>query len=110
MEVAKYLNKLNFDWYYQHPVFLYDEKKRPRVWTPDFYLPELKVHIEVCGSKDFYYDYRDKIFQKNDVSVIFLHTYKKNEEWQSWFRKQIFEIEDNRHTKIMSNMKKLLLK
>ena len=44
--VAKHLNKLGFEWHYEHPVFLFDEKKRPRVWTPDFYIPSLNLYIE----------------------------------------------------------------
>ena len=52
-DVSEHLNKLKIPWIYQHPIFVYDEKNRPRVWTPDFYLPELKIHIEVCGSQNF---------------------------------------------------------
>ena len=108
--VAKYLNDMGFDWYYQHPVFLYDEKKRPRVWTPDFYLPEFQLHIEVCGSKDFEYDYREKIYLKNDVPVVFLHLYKDKKEWQNWLRSKILDIEENRHNTVMKLVKKVLMK
>lgn len=108
--VAKYLNDMGFDWYYQHPVFLYDEKKRPRVWTPDFYLPAFHLHLEVCGSKDFEYDYREKIYQKNDVPVVFLHLYKDKTEWQNWLRRKILDIEENRHSTVMKLVKKVLTK
>ena len=107
--VAKYLNQNGFDWYYEHPVFLYDEKKRPRVWTPDFYLPEFQLYIEVCGSKDFDYSYRDEIYHKNDVPVVFLHLYKDKKEWEKWLRNKILEIEENRHNKVMQLVKKLLM-
>lgn len=60
-EVANYLSELSLYWIYQSPVFVYDEKGRPRVWTPDFYIPKLGIYIEVCGSEDFNYDYRDEI-------------------------------------------------
>ena len=53
LAVAKYLNEMDFDWNYETPVFVFDEKNRPRVWTPDFYLPAFQMYIEVCGSKDF---------------------------------------------------------
>ena len=68
--VAKYLNDLDFDWFYEQPIFVYDEKKRPRVWAPDFYLPGFQVYLEVCGSKDFEksYKYREKIYKKNGGS------------------------------------------
>ena len=108
--VAQYLNEMGFEWYYEHPVFVYDEKKRPRVWTPDFYIPSLQLYIEVCGSKNFDYSYRKKIFLENDISVVFLHFYKKSDEWKSWLKKSIFEIEETRHNKTMSLIKKFLSK
>ena len=49
-EVAKHLDKLGINWVYENPVFVYDDEGRPRVWTPDFYLPELGIYIEVCGN------------------------------------------------------------
>jgi len=108
--VAKYLNDMGFDWYYQHPVFLYDEKKRPRVWTPDFYLPAFQLHLEVCGSKDFQYDYREKIYEENEVPVVFLHLYKDRKEWEKWLKTKILEIEEERHSTIMKLVKNHLMK
>ena len=35
-QVAEYLDKLNISWKFEYPVFLNDEKERPRLWTPDF--------------------------------------------------------------------------
>jgi len=108
--VAQYLNENGFDWNYETPVFVFDEKKRPRVWTPDFYLPAFQMYVEVCGSKDFDYEYRDKIYKKNDIPVVFLHLYKDKDEWQKWLRIKIVEMEEERHHKVMSYVKKLLLK
>jgi hypothetical protein len=108
--VAGYLNDMGFDWYYEHPLFVYDEKDRPRVWTPDFYIPSLQLHLEVCGAKDFDYEYRKQIYEKNDVPVVFLHLYKDREEWLNWLRKSILEIEEDRHSKVMKLVKKLLVK
>ena len=79
-QVARFLNELNIDWKYEYPIFLYDEDDRPRVWTPD-----LGTYVEVCGSPDFDYDYRRKIYDKNDSKIIFLHYYKDPEKWQNYF-------------------------
>ena len=40
-DVADCLHELGLWWWYEFPVFVYDEKERPRVWTPDFYIPKL---------------------------------------------------------------------
>ena len=78
-EVATILKELGIKWSYEHPVFVWDENKRPRVWTPDFYLKHFGIYIEVCGSNEFNYQYRKKVFDKNGYKVIFLHLYKKND-------------------------------
>ena len=105
--VANYLRELDLWWIYEFPVFVYDEKKRPRVWTPDFYLPRLGIYIEVSGSKDFDYEYREKIYKKNGYHVIFLHLYKERKKWKKYLVKRIEEIEEFRHSEVMKMMDSL---
>jgi hypothetical protein len=35
------------------------------------------LYIEVCGSKEFDYEYRKEIYEKNGIPVVFLHYYKR---------------------------------
>jgi len=81
-EVACFLNNLGIYWSYEHPVFVWDENYRPRVWAPDFYLVQFGVYIEVCGSNNFDYEYRRRIFDKNGYKVIFLHLYEEANKWK----------------------------
>ena len=46
-EVAEYLKDLGIKWSYEHPMFVWDENKRPRVWAPDFYLVHFGIYIEM---------------------------------------------------------------
>ena len=82
-KVAELLKEMGIRWSYEHPVFVWDDNNRPRVWAPDFYLKQLGIYIEVCGSEKFDYDYRKKIFNKNGYSVIFLHLYKDRLKWKN---------------------------
>ena len=76
---AEFLKQeLNFWWWYEYPVFVYDEKDRPRVWTPDFYIPKLGMFIEVCGSTDFDYEYREKIYKKMVIMLFLFKHIKKS--------------------------------
>jgi hypothetical protein len=99
-KVADCLQELGLWWWYEFPVFIYDEKKRPRVWTPDFYIPKLGMFIEVCGAKIEGYEYREKIFKENGYHIIFLHLYKDQKRWKKYLVKRIMEIEDLRHSEI----------
>ena len=81
-EVADYLKQLGIKWSYEYPIFVWDENKRPRVWAPDFYLNHFGIYVEVCGSENFDYEYRRKIFDNNGYRVIFLHLYKESKKWR----------------------------
>jgi len=100
-EVAQYLKELGLQWMFESPIFVYDEKDRPRVWTPDFYIPKLGMHIEVCGSEKYDYEYRDRIYQNNGYYVIFIHAYKHAQQWKKHLLKKLMEIEEQRHDEVM---------
>jgi len=100
-QIADYLKELDLWWRYEQPVFVLDEKERPRVWTPDFYIPKLGMYIEVCGSEEFDYEYRETIYKKNSFPVIFVHYYKKRKKRKNYLVKRIMEIEEKRHDEVM---------
>jgi len=95
-QVAAFLKELNLWWRYEFPVFVHDEKERPRVWTPDFYVPKLGIYIEVCGARQFDYEYRKGIYESNELNVVFIHYYKDSKKWKSYLVNRIREIEEKR--------------
>ena len=95
-EVSNYLKKADIWWKFEFPVFVYDENDRPRLWTPDFYIPKLGLYIEVCGAKKFDYKYREGVYEKNGIPVVFLHFYKKRRIWKFFLAERIKEIEKQR--------------
>ena len=107
-KVAFYLESIGLYWKFEFPLFVYDEKNRPRVWTPDFYIPRLGMFIEVCGSENFDYKYRDEIYRKNGFYVIFLHAYKEEEQWKKHLLNEIMKIEEFRHAEVQKMIKSLV--
>jgi len=112
-QVADYLQELELWWFYESPVFLEDERGRPRVWTPDFYIPKLGIYVEVCGSESLHeqYQYREKIYKMNNYSVVFLHLYKERAEWKSFLLERIIQLENSRFvdmTKIQLRLKGII--
>ncbi len=101
-KVAEYLNELNLSWVYEAPVFLYDNEDRPRVWTPDFYLPSLGMHIEVWNTEEKSPEYREKAYKKNGYHVIFVHAFKEETEWKNFLISRITSIEQKRHSEVMN--------
>ena len=99
-EVADLLKEMGIKWSYEQPVFVWDENKRPRVWAPDFYLIPFGVYVEVCGSANFDYEYRRKIFDRNGHRVIFLHLYKEPNRWKNHLKRYLLSIMSYRYNKL----------
>jgi len=99
-EVANLLKNLEIRWSYEHPVFVWDENWRPRVWAPDFFLVSFGIYVEVCGSEDFDYEYRRKIFDKNGYRVIFLHLFKESNKWKHHLIKYLKLFNNHRNYKM----------
>lgn len=99
-EVANVLKNMGIKWAYEKPVFVWDENMRPRVWAPDFYLIPFGIYVEVCGSANFDYEYRRKIFDNNGYRVIFLHLYKETSKWKSHLMIYLEKIMDYRSHKL----------
>ncbi len=100
--VADFLKSKGVRWNFEQPIYVRDDKKRPRVWTPDFFLPELGIYIEVCGRARRAYKFRKRVYEHEDnkVPVIFVHTYKVNR-WQGYLLQEIKRIHTER-TKIVT--------
>ena len=106
-EVADYLKYLNVYWEHEQPVFVRDDRDRPRVWTPDFYLPELPIYIEVCGAeRKESYDYRKKIYFKNSLDVAFVKTYEPKDRWKHYLKEYISKCSKKRFEKAENMIKK----
>ena len=102
-EVAELLKGLGIKWSYEKPVFVWDENKRPRVWAPDFYLIPFGIYIEVCGSENFDYEYRRRIFGYNGYRVIFLHLYKDSIKWRNHLIRNLEKVTEYRNENLKEN-------
>jgi len=103
-EVAEFLDKLYIWKKYEFPLYLLDDDDRPRLWSPDFWLPKLGIYVEVCGTEDINYDYREEVYDKNGFKVIFVHYYKEPEMWRKFLVDRITDIQFSRvqEVKIMN--------
>ena len=99
-EVAQFLKELGVFWSYEKPIYVWDGNKRPRVWTPDFFLTQFSIYVEVCGSEDFDYEYRRTTYKENGYNVIFLHLYKESEKWKNHFLWYVTKISNYRNYKL----------
>ncbi|MFN7990740.1 MAG: hypothetical protein U0R44_01135 [Candidatus Micrarchaeia archaeon] len=80
-KVEEFLKGLGIKCEYERPVFLKDGG-RPRVWTPDFYLPELGIYVEVWGSNREIepvkknWEYRKRVYEENEIPIALIDAYR----------------------------------
>lgn len=86
--VAGLFRKWGLDWVFERAVFVQDPDGRPRIWTPDFFLPALRVYVEVVGNPDADYSFREEVFLENSQDVLFVHPHENN-----WIRTLIQDLE-----------------
>jgi len=94
-EVADFLKERGIWWIYEQPLFVTDDKLRPRLWTPDFFLPDFGIYIEVCGNSKTDYSFRKMVYKLEETVIIFLHTYKDG--WKFFLKKRLQEIHEKRN-------------
>jgi hypothetical protein len=104
-EVSELLGKLEIWHKFEHPVAVYEENNRLRIWYPDFFLPLLGVYVEVCGSGDPDYRFREKVYNDNVCRVIFVHHYKESEIWKSFLVQRILDINGKRIRETAKSLK-----
>lgn len=97
--VAEYINQLGFWWNFEQPVFVFDDKERPRVWSPDLYIPALGIYVEVIGNPNLSnYDYRWEVYQKNSIPIIFIDVNFKD--WHQVLKDTVVSIHQERWERI----------
>ena len=95
--VADFLTNFGIWWNYEQPVVIKDEDDKQRTWYPDFFLSELGIYVEVCGTeRNEDYERRRKIYHKNHLSVIFVETFKGERKWKLYLLDTIIKIQAER--------------
>ncbi len=97
--MAAYINSLGFWWNYEQPVYISDDKDRPRIFVPDFYIPEIGIYVEVIGHK-YIRDYArtEMLYRKNDIPIVFIEM--NNPYWKEELKAGILHIHQTRWDRI----------
>ncbi len=89
-----YIDAIGLRCAFESAVYILDDKGRPRVWTPDFYIPDLGIYIEVVGDNENpNYSWRKAIYTKNHVPIIFIASYQ-SQDWQAEIVAEINNIDN----------------
>jgi hypothetical protein len=100
--VAGLFRKWGLDWEFERPVYVQDPSGRPRIWTPDFFLPALRIYVEVVGNPEADYSFREQVFVGNYEDVLFVRPHEAN--WIGSLLEGIQRIEAERIGRFRSVM------
>jgi hypothetical protein len=100
--VAGFLSETGIWWEFESAVYIMDDKGRPRVWTPDFYLPELGMYVEVVGNEELNrYDWREQVYAMNKIPIIFIYMNRfRYNEWCDYLVNAIMQLHQQRWERI----------
>lgn len=70
--VAGFPRAKRIAWRYEPGLFVVDPDGRPRLWTPDFFLPDLGIYVEVVGRPGADYDFRRGVYEENRIPILFV--------------------------------------
>ena len=87
VQIANFLDENGIKYKYENGVLIYQSQNKPRIWYPDFYLPEFSSYIEYYGMVgDLEYDkgikVKESAYSKMGLDVISVDPSMFPEKWQ----------------------------
>jgi hypothetical protein len=86
------LNKIRHQ--YEPAVIIESQDRKPRIWYPDFYLPEFKTYIEYYGlaghqTYDKIIKAKESAYLKSGLDVIPFYPWMFGEDWRGYLMREL---------------------
>jgi len=93
-KIARFLEENSIKYHYEPGLLIYYPRDKPRIWYPDFYLPEFGTYIEYFGlSGKQQYDQgirvKESIYSKMGLSVIPVYPWTFAENWEGYIMNEL---------------------
>lgn len=93
--------------YQYEPGILINSESKPRIWYPDFHLPEFKTYIEyfgLAGKPDYDKGIKTKeaMYSKIGLEMIPVYPWMFAENWQGYIMKELKNVTVQRYRKLMN--------
>jgi len=105
--IAYFLEGNSIRYHYEPGVMVNSADKKPRIWYPDFYLPEFGTYIEYFGlvgrqSYDRGIKTKEATYSKMGLAVIPIYPWRFAENWQGYIMKELERITIGRYMNLTS--------
>ena len=105
--IAEFLGNNSIQYRYEPGILISTENEKPRIWYPDFHLPEFAAYIEYFGlvgrqQYDNGIKRKEAQYAKSGVSVIPVYPWTFTGKWQQYIMTELEQITTNRLKALMS--------
>jgi len=105
--IAYFLDSNSIKYHYEPGILVQSTEKKPRIWYPDFHLPEFNIYIEYYGlvgnqNYDIGIKTKESVYSKMGLDVVSLYPWMFNENWQGYIMKEIKRTTTRRHRNLMA--------
>ncbi|MFC1814110.1 hypothetical protein ACFL03_15610 [Thermodesulfobacteriota bacterium] len=92
--IAHFLDSNAIKYRYEPSILVNSDEHRPRIWYPDFYLPEFGTYIEyygLAGQKNYDHGIKTKetVYSKMGMEVVPVYPWMFAENWQDYIMKEL---------------------
>ena len=92
--------------YHYEPGLLINSDEKPRIWYPDFYLPEFGAYIEYFGlvgrqNYDKGIKRKETLYSKTGLAVIPVYPWTFSGNWQEYIMEELERITIGRYKNLM---------
>ena len=94
LKISNFLENNSIKYQYESPILINSDKSKPRIWYPDFYLPQYKAYIEYYGlaERQSYkkgIELKSKTYSKMKLDVIPVYPWMLSGNWQGYLMKEL---------------------
>jgi hypothetical protein len=107
--IAYFLDDNSIRYQYESGVLVNSVEQKPRIWYPDFYLPEFGTYIEyygLAGQKNYDRGIKAKqsVYSKMGMAVISVYPWMFAENWQKYIVKELERSTIRRYKNLTSKL------
>ena len=105
--IAYFLDTNSIKYIYEPGVLVNSVQEKPRIWYPDYYLPEFKTYIEYYGlagkqNYDRGIKAKESAYSKAELDVISVYPWMFKENWQEYIMKELKRNTSRRYKNLIT--------
>jgi hypothetical protein len=105
--IASFLDCNSIRYQYEPGVLVSSPYDKPRIWYPDFYLPEVGIYIEyygLVGKQNYDRGIKKKkaVYSQMGLDVIPVYPWTFSDDWKGYIMKELEHVTSQRYRNLMT--------